>query len=659
MQFLVIRSKLLAVLTLALLFTFLGILVFPIPKTLGVLVYPIQMALEPVLESEGSSMADSLISRLTPGCKRFESLSNLELWSTILRESLLKSTLIDLGRMPVSSQIQREHKLDRYTIHVVRLEVHEDIYMPINVYIPTNLDNYAVPLVITPTGCESATWSPHVQRRAGNLAALGMVTIVTEGFCHNGARAMLIDSNPNVGYARQMVGLPGDVTVYLQELVTTITWALNTYEFIDPAKIGVAGYSYGGHMAMFLAHVDARINSVSVPATYLGTPCDDTFELNSDIWLESENRDHVWSSPLEISVVPVNSRIVRIYPRALHTTSGFKDWGAHPNTIGKAMAYARYLYSLGNHEDNLLYRTDQGDHNYGQSRREDTYEWLAYSLLDNRLVSGSEKEVVLLTPEDLRVDISGTKTLKEELDETISSHVAQRLHSGKPANRNVQIANTIADLFPAFTPEQFTVELIWKKGVENIDMTAYRFSGSLYSFPVFQFDSGETNKNKRLLYLPQAGTRKELEEILGFLRKYDTVISIDYLGIGELKSNRLLLHSFSRYFMHNDPSLPKMNVNVLRSYLSHVGELSTDVYGNGWASSFYTTLLKWLEPQRVSHIYLAGVPESEFEYLKTGNKIPDLLLWGGIYSKLSIAELTSSFDSEDVTYRLEQANVDK
>jgi len=33
------------------------------------------------------------------------------------------------------------------------------------------------------------------------------------------------------------------------------------------------------------------------------------------------------------------------------------------------------------------------------------------------------------------------------------------------------------------------------------------------------------------------------------------------------------------------------------------------------------------------------VPANELEYLASGDKIPDLLLWGGLFSRITAAEL--------------------
>jgi VCBS repeat protein/acetyl xylan esterase AXE1 len=612
------------------------------------------------LGDAGPQLADIVIAQNTPGCASFESPKALSQRATELRNSMIQAVGLDLKRDVLSSQLQRTHEMDGYTIEVVRLEVFEGIYLPINVYIPNNVDLHKAPLVISPEGSGSATWSDDVQYLAANLALLGMVTVVTEGFSSNGARAVLPDNNLHMGYARELMGLSSTTAFYLQELVSTITWAVRTYSVIDPARIGAAGYSYGGGMAMLLAQVDTRVQSISVPATLIGGSCED-FKLPSDIFIESLGPDAVWSPPLEMPINPINSGIVMLYPRGLQTTSGELDTGAPASIIGEVMKYADQLYALEGMEDQLLYRTDSGDHNYGPERRQDTYEWLAHTLLGEPLIPREEQAVPLLSSEQLEVDISGTKTLTEGLTQTVDGQLEQRFGGGTPSG-NVQVrdAKAMSELFPTFTAEALTDELVWEKDMAGIHVKAHRLSGPHDFFPVFQFQNNQVSNGKGLLYLPGQGTYQDIQIILQLLKDYQIIVSIDYIGIGELKSDRLALHTFARYFMQGPHTLSQMNVNLLRSFLLHSnsagfnmalqGSKPIDIYGNGWGASLYTVFLKELEPETVGCAYLTGVPTSELDYLKLGQRMPDLLLWEGLFSETSVAELAITQQVQDVIY---------
>ena len=593
----------------------------------------------------GPQTADRLIADRTPPCAEFETVGELAHAVRGLRATMLDAMHLDLDRRVLSAQLQRTLRQPGYAIDVVRLEIFPGVFLPVNVYLPEARGPGRIPLVVSPTGCGSATWSEHVQKRAANLALLGMAVVVAEGFCENGVRAMPVDGvqpSPHTGYGRQLIGLPGhEFGVFLQELVSTITWALETYDEIDRSRIGAAGYSYGGQMALLLAQVDRRVWSISIPATYLGSDCSD-FRLNADIWIESTRKNFVWSAPPESPLLPVNSRLLMLYPRPLHTISGHEDSGALPKVIGPAMAYADRLYALGDHTERLRFRTDGGRHHYGQGRRQGTYRWLAHTLLGEPLDSRPEQTVTLREEAELAVEIGGTRTMEAELVTAVEQQLGLRFRGGKPVSDvGVRVTAALSALFPDFAPVSFAADEVWKADVDGVRVEAHRLRGPDYSFPVFVFRGPRGPEGKQLLYLPQQGTYEELGSILEQLSSYRTVVSIDYLGIGELRSDRLLLHTVARYFMHDDPSLPKMNVELLRSYLAGSEEGRIDLHARGWSASLFALFLTALEPGRIGDVRVSGVPGNELDYLRSGEKIPDLLLWAGLFANTTAAELAA------------------
>ena len=114
------------------------------------------------------------------------------------------------------------------------------------------------------------------------------------------------------------------------------------------------------------------------------------------------------------------------------------------------------------------------------------------------------------------------------------------------------------------------------------------------------------------------------------------------------KSDRLLLHTFARYFMHDRDALPTANVSLLRAYLRSRDAGKPDLLGRGWASSFYGLLLKHLEPERVGKVRTCGPPADELGHLAAGKKTPDLLLQGGLFSSLTAEELAAALDPTEV-----------
>jgi hypothetical protein len=606
---------------------------------------------QPALGEAGPRMLDRLVARRTPGCVLPARRSDLESWVERTRRTVTAKLGLDLGRDVLSAKRQRRIELDEYAVDVVRLEVFPGLYLPANVYVPRRPATREVPLVVTPTGCGSGVSSAHVQARAATLASMGMVVLVTEGFCNNGSRASLPDNNPQIEYGRQLLGLPGSATVYLQELISAAGWVLATYP-ADPDRIGAAGYSYGGQMALYLAQVDPRIRRISVPATDLGGSCDG-FELNSDIWLESSPNhgpDYAWGAPLELPVLAANWRIAMLFPRALHTTAGRRDWGAHPDRIGAAMRYAGQLYANAGVRGRVWFRTDDGDHNYGADRRSDTYAWLGLGFLEDSLDLDRKDMGKRLPHGDLVVDIAGTSTLLDELLAAVDHERARRFRAASPtASVGERVAMALSR-YRSRKPVEPTAVPKWEAELDRVRVRALGVEVEDLVLPAFRFESTGRSSTASVVYLPCAGTRQELSSILPLVRERSNVVSVDYLGIGELKSDRALLHTYARYFMHDDPSLPGLNVDLLRSLLRMDDMGRPDVVACGWASSTYALVLKHLEPGRVGKVFVSGMPADELGYLASGAKIPDLLLEGGFFKHITASELAAALPAGSVIF---------
>ena len=606
-----------------------------------------------VLGEEGPRMASRLFSRFKQDCLTFDDDNEITIYANNLRNQIIKSLNLDLSRGVLSAQLRWTIDRGSYLIEGWRLEIFDKLYLPINVYIPKDFKEQKVPLVITPTAAGSSTFSPHVQTRAANLAMMGMVVIVTEGFARNGSRQFLKDS-PVIGYARQLIGLRGQTTVYLQELISAINWTLEHYPVIDPSEIGAAGYSYGGGMSFLLAQVDRRIRSLSIPATGISCgKCGET-KIPNNMYLVTElklkEEEILWSPPLELPMLPLNSGMVLLYPRYFHATIGLRDSGTNLEFTEDTINYAKELYGKGGYRDRILFKKDDGDHHYGRNRREDTYAWFAHTLLNQPLRTYLEKEVDPLGKSSLLVKVLGSTSPFDELKTMVQTNKMKRLR----AVDSDRIRKSVSQLRLDSPKKDLILEKSWSKESSVLRIRTFRANLKLASFPVFEFTNLKKSTGRRLIYVPRRGTRKEIDQILHLLKNSQTVISIDYLGIGELKSNETLLHDWSRYFMYNEPSLPKMNVQLLLSLLdSCLMENSPsrwDVYANGWSSSLYAALLKYLRPNHMGKIYLTGVPSNELDFLTLNEKIPDLLLWPDLYGKITIEELARTFDKDEVVF---------
>lgn len=104
-----------------------------------------------------------------------------------------------------------------------------------------------------------------------------------------------------------------------------------------------------------------------------------------------------------------------------------------------------------------------------------------------------------------------------------------------------------------------------------------------------------------------------------------------------------MLHTLARQFMFNSPSLPRLIIDMLRSYaLTLPGPVVAE--GNGWASSFFAATLRYLEPNRISGIQTEGLLANELNYLPSGNKTLGLFQWGGLFSKITAIEIEAAMD---------------
>jgi hypothetical protein len=348
----------------------------------------------------------------------------------------------------------------------------------------------------------------------------------------------------------------------------------------------------------------------------------------------------VWSAPLEAPVAPLNSAFVLLYSRYLHTTAGARDEGAPVPVIAGAMRYARELYALGGRSERLLFLTDDGDHNYGRTRREHTYRWFARTLLRRPAEGLSERELAPQPADALEPDIGGTRSLAEELSRRALAEREHRFLAGRPTSVALSQARRAAsEIFDA-RAVTLRPELVWSGAFAGRKARAFRYRGEAYDVPVIEIEGGGWSRSGSLLYLPgDGGVAGELSAIQERARRYAKVVAVDYLGVGELASDRLLLHSFARALMYADQSLPQANVALLRGVLARV-ETDVEIEGAGWAPSLYAAILRALEPARVRRVHLSGVPPDELEWLGAGQRVPDLLLHPILFARLTVAELS-------------------
>jgi hypothetical protein len=338
-------------------------------------------------------------------------------------------------------------------------------------------------------------------------------------------------------------------------------------------------------------------------------------------------------------VPPRNAAIVALYPRFLHTTAGSRDKGAPADAIEGAMRYAADLYALGGRRGRVLFIRDDGDHQYGRSRREDTYRWFARTLLKGA-PGRSEAPIAGRAADELSVDIGGTATLADELVRRARAEREYRFLAGRPTSVARSRARRAAcDIFGR-TPAALAPELTWKGAYSGHEARAFRYRGEAYDVPVIELQGDGRPGSGTLLYLPSDSVAAELPVLRDRARGYERVVAVDYLGIGELASDRIMLHTFARALMYADESLPRQNVALLRGVLLGLGGADVEIEAAGWAPSFYAAVLHALEPARVRRVHLSGVPADELGWLQSGKRVPDLLLHPAVFASITVAELS-------------------
>src|SRR4029434_5151561 len=137
----------------------------------------------------GPALVDKVIAQFTPGCLQASTEQELRTKQDELRASVIKSMQLDFDQRILSAEIQRTLKREDYQIDVLRIEVFPGLYMSANLYRPEQAAAHSAPLVVLPPGCSSGVHSSYIQQMGANLARMGMVVLVAEGYCNNGARS--------------------------------------------------------------------------------------------------------------------------------------------------------------------------------------------------------------------------------------------------------------------------------------------------------------------------------------------------------------------------------------------------------------------------------------------------------------------------------------
>ena len=210
-----------------------------------------------------------------------------------------------------------------------------------------------------------------------------------------------LSERPNRGYARELAGLGfvvvapdypsfGELRHYnfsadrYESGAMKAIWnhmrcvdLLVAREEVDPERIGAIGHSLGGHNAIFLGVFDERIKAVVSSCGW--TPFHDYKEGNISGWTSQRYfpslRDRYELNP---DLVPFDfyGLVAALAPRAFFSNSPLHDSNFDYRGVEKAAPGIRRVYELLDAPENLRIAYPNAEHDFPQSVREESFEFL-------------------------------------------------------------------------------------------------------------------------------------------------------------------------------------------------------------------------------------------------------------------------------------------
>ncbi len=320
------------------------------------------------------------------------------------------------NREPVKVHHVDTLEREGYKIEKIYYESLPQLYVPADLYIPTNVDG-PVPGVLYVCG-HSRTQKVRYQTHARRFAQLGFVTLIHETIQwgevrgeHWGCYARGWFHWYSRGYT------PGGT-----ELINGIRGLdlLQERPEVDPNRLGVTGISGGGALSWYVAAADDRID-VAAPVCGTGTLEshieDRTVDGHCDCmwWINS----HQWDLS-EVAAL--------IAPRPLMIASANRDGLFTIESIRECHEDVERIYDLYGADDRLELVVTPGPHSYHEISRTKIFSWFLKHLCDRDVppeeVGDIEtREETLESEETLRIYVDGppaddrTKTIQDSFIE--------------------------------------------------------------------------------------------------------------------------------------------------------------------------------------------------------------------------------------------------
>ncbi|MDO4582819.1 MAG: hypothetical protein Q4D62_01835 [Planctomycetia bacterium] len=282
-----------------------------------------------------------------------------ELWES--RKNTLKTTILEkLHLAPIPQpllvpNVSEKRLHDGYSVRNVALEILPGYFVNGNLYEP--LQEGKFPLVLCPHGHGKwGRFGDDQQIRAAVLARMGAVVFTYSMFAWRAEESPL---------GRECHADPISGTMQTLHTIRSLDW-LTTLPNVDATRIGITGASGGGTQTFLGTAVDPRI-TVSVPVVMVsshffgGCPCESGIPFHIL---------HGGTCNAEIAAMAA--------PRPMKVIAVTQDWTKNVPEV--EFPYLQKIYRLYGAEENVEFAYFDEPHNYGESKRQAMYPFMAKHL---------------------------------------------------------------------------------------------------------------------------------------------------------------------------------------------------------------------------------------------------------------------------------------
>ena len=465
-----------------------------------------------------------------------------------------------------------------YKIRRLRYEILPGMWAPALLYLPDDLGNRKVPVVLNVNGHDgTGKAAPYKQIRCINLAKRGMIALnaewigmgqlKTDGFSH--ARMNLLDLCGTSGIAVHYLAMSRAIDLLL-ELPNA-----------DAERVAVAGLSGGGWQTIFISSLDTRVTLCNPVAGYSSFR---TRAYNHSDLGDSEQ------TPNDLATAADYSHLTAMLaPRAALLTFNANDncCFAAGHALPPLLDAAEPIYKLYGKSDRLRshVNVDPGNHNFEQDNRQAFYGALgAYFFTGGDFDSAeSNSEDEIQTAEQLLVELPA-----ENVDFTALAKAA--------AADLPKAGGTRAKLREVTAAVDYEVKAT-KSGEEEADgIKAVFWQLSMngeWTVPVVELSKGEAKGTT--LVVADGGRTAASKEVAELLAAGRRVLAVDPYFFGESEFERrgwlwtLLIHTVG-----------ERALGIQASQIAAVADWAgapVDVVAVGHRSGLYTLIAAALKPE--------------------------------------------------------------